>query len=78
MVVDDSGSVYLTGHSGVEGDEIITLKYDTNGRKLWEAKYEHKVGVVRSMAIDDCGNVYLACSGGHGGGEYVIIKYAPQ
>lgn len=44
MVVDASGNIYVTGTAGGRtsdwldtGNDIVTIKYNSDGEKLWEA-----------------------------------------
>ena len=72
MVVDTSGSVYVTGYSE---DDYATLKYDSEGNQLWLARYDGPTGewdCAEDMAVDDSGNVYVI---GGSCGDYRIIKY---
>src|SRR5574341_2035151 len=40
IAVDDSGNVYVTGHSsgGKEGYDFATIKYGANGDTIWTKK----------------------------------------
>ena len=66
LVLDHAGSVYVTGlsASGDEGStEIVTVKYDSNGNRLWvAARQAPKCSLVfqhaANLAIDRAGNVY--------------------
>src|SRR5262249_6583331 len=63
IAVDDAGEVYVTGFSNdpdadIESD-YVTLKYDTDGNRLWYAIYPgpfyyRPVG-ARSIAVDGSG-----------------------
>jgi len=76
MVVDNSGNVYIVGHSGGWSLDVVIVKYDTDGKQLWEVKYTSQVGDVRALTVNDSENVYIIGSGSYGGGEYVTLKYA--
>ncbi len=76
IAVDSSENVYVTGNSGhyvyesglPEFCDYATIKYDSEGNQLWEARYhgEHSsnwsMNVVSDMAVDASGNVYVAGS----------------
>jgi hypothetical protein len=71
LAVDSSGNVYVTGHSAAA---IATVKYDTNGNQLWEARYngnDHSYG--HKVAVDARGNVYV--TGMAAGEGAVTLKY---
>jgi len=70
VVVDASGSVYVTG--GSFGD-YCTIKYNANGNELWVARYDSSDGdTAYALAVDDSGNVYVT---GGSSGDYCTIKY---
>lgn len=82
IAVDGSCNVYVTGSSEGDGtnSDYATIKYDTNGTELWEARYngpgngyDDPVGIN----VDDSGNVYIAGSSIDGTGEedYATVKY---
>jgi uncharacterized delta-60 repeat protein len=82
MALDPSGNVYVTGQSlGSDTlSDYATIKYDTNGKELWVARYNgtgNGEDVATGMALDASGNVYV--TGGSVGSEtmsdYVTIKY---
>jgi uncharacterized delta-60 repeat protein len=77
LVVDGSGSVYVTGRSEqiVTGPDYVTVKYDANGNELWVADYSGEKGAEEPIAIalDPWGNVYVT---GESDEDYVTIKYS--
>jgi uncharacterized delta-60 repeat protein len=81
MTVDSSGNVYVTGESeGVTSIDIATIKYGTNGNRLWVTHYNGPASGEdggRSIAVDGSGNSYVAgISEGVGTSEDgVVIKY---
>ena len=64
MEVDDAGNVYLTGgSSNTTTSDIVTIKYDTYGVKLFEVSYSGPGGGrdhARSIEVDNNGNVIVA------------------
>ena len=79
--VDLLGNVYVSGECG-DGTEAdyVTLKYNSSGTMLWEAKYAgpgEGRDVANELAVDAAGNVYVSGnSGGSGtGNDYATIKY---
>ena len=64
IAVDRSGSVYVTGYSGNlwTREDYATIKYDSNGRRLWVATYNGRANHndrACSIALDTSGNVYV-------------------
>lgn len=66
IALDQNRNVYVTGesdgHDGCGCADYVTIKYDTNGNKLWVARYngpgdDHDS--PRGMAIVNLGNVYV-------------------
>ncbi len=82
MTVDSAGNVYIVGTCANPGnkDDIVIIKYNLNGERLWIALYDgpdHESEVAQCIASDSHGNVYAS---GHIGSsasvaDYVVIKY---
>lgn len=74
MALDSSANIYLTGTSSVGvGTNALTVKYDTNGNKIWVRTFANMAGSVSSAAITvGGGNVYVA---GTANNEYLTIEY---
>ncbi len=85
IAVDDSGNVYVTGHSwgtGINYD-LATIKYYPNGDTAWLRRYngpDTAYCCTYAIAIDDSGNVYVTGSSEGVGtsGDYATIKYYPN
>jgi sugar lactone lactonase YvrE len=81
IALDAQGNVYVTGTSlgfGT-GNDIVTLKYDPNGKQLWAARYNgpengDETGV--SLVVDAQGSVYV--TGSFVGTYLVVLKYDSQ
>jgi len=85
IAVDNSGNIYVTGDSWGPGTkyDYVTVKYDSNGTILWEARY-HGLGdmpyyedYAKAIAVDDNGNVHVT---GYSYGtslnyDYATVKY---
>jgi len=82
LAVDASGNIYVTGGSpGIGGNDYVTIKYASDGNKIWEQRYNGPANgddFASDIAVNDCGNVYVTgCSDGVGTGkDYVTIKYS--
>jgi hypothetical protein len=75
IAVDASGNAYVTGGShGSDGEEIVTIKYDTDGNQVWLARFSEKGGMGwgQALVLDASGNVYVTGTYGY---HYITIKY---
>lgn len=82
IVADAAGYVYVAGHSEGRstGKDFFTIKYDSDGTTIWEARYDSPASVddeARSITVDDLGNVYV--TGEYDAWsfheEYLTLKY---
>jgi uncharacterized delta-60 repeat protein len=85
IAVDGSGNVYVTGESVSSNHhkEYLTIKYNTNGKRLWAKRYDRpgfSDDSANAIAVDGSGNVYI--TGGSRGSDfeddYATIKYSPN
>jgi len=85
LAVDGAGNVYVTGQSpgGSNGvnDDYATVKYDSNGKELWAARYNgpsNSDDEACGLAVDNNGHVYVAGSSvraSNGNRDYTVVKY---
>jgi hypothetical protein len=84
LALDDSGNVYVTGHSKLEGSgpahDYATIKYGPLGNQLWVARYDgpgHGDEHAWSLVLDEESNVYVTGeSPGIGTlNDYATLKY---
>ena len=65
IAVDEDGNVYVTGNSmGTLFYDCLTVKYDSGGNRLWEARYDgpaNKEDLGVGLVLDTDANVYVAC-----------------
>ena len=64
IVLDHKGNLYIVGVTegrGFVGD-LVTIKYDTNGRQLWVSCHTEKdtMDMPEAATVDGRGNVYVA------------------
>jgi hypothetical protein len=86
MAIDSQGNIYITGRSSNHslGDNYVTIKYDSNGRQLWDATYdgtgEGLLNEASALFVDNIGNVYVTgeCMVGSRDVTYDTIKYSPD
>ncbi len=81
FVCDSEGNLYVTGTSG---DDIVTIKYNSNGDTIWTRRYDGQGNgsdLVTGLAVDRFGNVYI-CGGSQGtnsfGWDGIAIKYSKE
>lgn len=84
-VVDDEGSIYVTGYSksGTSGYDYLTLKYSSAGSLLWASRLDGGAkGDDRptGIALDGHGGVIVtgASSGQGSGTDYLTVRYDAQ
>ena len=85
IAVDGSGNVYVTGSStrsdNTNTTDYATIKYNTNGKQLWVARYDDGGGDACAIAVDGSGNVYVTGTTGildlknNYSCDYATIKY---
>jgi len=79
---DADRNVYVTGRSDNENRnrDYTTLKYDANGKLLWEARYtgpDNGDNMAAALAVDDSGNAFVTgqSQGDASGWDYATVKY---
>lgn len=84
IILDKDRNVYVTGYSGGggnDGNDYLTIKYDSSGNHKWTARYNgtgDNDDEATGIGLDNLGNVYVTGKSlGIGGGnwDYVTIKY---
>lgn len=85
LALDNSGNVYVTGHSFGSGTDldIATIKYDNAGTQQFVSRYNgtlNSFDIPAALYVDAAQNVYVAGSS-YGGiltdNDFVTIKYNP-
>ena len=81
---DNQGNIIVTGESigSGTGSDYATIKYDSNGKLLWEARFDGPVkgnDFARDFALDNNGNVYVTGESNSGLSiDYITVKYDPS
>jgi uncharacterized delta-60 repeat protein len=87
LAVDGSGNVYVTGESvgSGTGSDYATIKYSTNGKQLWVARYNgpgNGDDYAHAIVVDVSGNAYVTGQsdglGDYPEYNYATVKYAPN
>jgi len=81
LELDVSSNVYVTGGSILatgSGTDFATVKYNTDGERIWEARYNcFGSDAGRALAVDPAGNVFVTGNSNcfDTGLDYATIKY---
>lgn len=83
IAVDNSGNVYVTGHSRGSGntDDYTTVKYNSSGNEVWVRRYngpDSSYDEAVALALDDSGNVYVTGNSRGTSTDIATIKYSPS
>lgn len=78
MVLDEAGHAHVTGWTSGVASEIVTVKYNSDGVELWQARSnKDRFSIPNALTVDSRGNVYVAGSSGDAGGrrDFLTVKY---
>lgn len=84
MTTDLNNNILITGYARnspqIQSEDVITLKYGSNGDLLWSRVYNDSVNGTDqgySICTDVQSNVYIGGAGDHGNGHlgYLALKY---
>ena len=70
LVLDDSSNVYISGMSRATNNDIVTIKYSSEGIQQWLNRYNSATEEGFKIAIDDSLNIYVAGQLYSSGGMY--------
>ena len=85
IAIDGSNNVYVTGRSDsntsnlVSNDDILTIKYNSNGLLLWATRFNGTGNLIdtgRVIKVAASGNVYVGGRTSNGANyDYIVVKY---
>jgi len=82
LALDGDGNVFVTGKSQGPGTamDIVLLKYDPSGRKIWEARYDGPAGgadIPAALEMDSRSNILIAGTSRsrEGGRDIILLAY---
>ena len=85
IALDASNNVYVTGRSDrdasnlISNDDIVTIKYNTNGVQLWAVRYNGTGNLIdtgRVIKVSATGNVYVAGRTSNATNyDFIVLKY---
>jgi uncharacterized delta-60 repeat protein len=85
IALDASNNVYVTGRSDrdtsnlISNDDIVTIKYTTNGVQLWAIRYNGTGNLIdtgRAIKVTAAGNVYVGGRTSNASNyDYIVLKY---
>ncbi len=85
IAVDSNNNVYVTGKSDsdasnlISNDDILTIKYNTNGVFQWATRYNGTGNLIdtgRVIKVSSTGNVYVGGRTSNGTNyDYIVLKY---
>jgi hypothetical protein len=84
IAIDSFGNVYVAGNeANATISEIVVLKYDPDGNRLWRRTFNMPGGKgdsMNAMAVDSAGNVYIAGTNTSKDftTAFLTVKYSPS
>jgi len=80
IAIDSHGDVCIAGHAGWAAEDYLTMKYDSDGKQLWVARYNgpaDSFDEASALALDALDNIYVTgLSFGEGSdSDYATVKY---
>ncbi len=77
--IDDSGNIAITGTSwGIEGIDIVTIKYSNSGSRSWVSRYNSNSTIgdyAKGIKMDKKGNTYVIGASTINGVDFTTIKF---
>ena len=79
--IDSSGNIIIGGSSYNTTYDLLLVKYDPNGIRLWQRFYDgsaNSYDVLNSLCIDNFGNIYVSATITFQSKDIGVLKFSPN
>jgi len=78
LAVDLKDNVIVTGFRLGGGSDTVTVKYDKDGNRLWEANYTPSSGITADVVVDRSGMITITGFLNSGSSTGLLVRYSPS
>lgn len=78
VTLDDSDAIIVTGFRLAIGADTVTVKYDRDGTRLWEANYTPAFAVANDVVVDAFGRITITGFVQGGSASGLVVGYGPN